>query len=482
MQDLLGSLEPKVLFQYFLELSKIPRGSGAEAAAARWVADQGRALGAEVEQDAAGNVLIRAKGTSGREGRPIVALQAHIDMVCEKLADVSHDFGKDPIRVWRDGDLLRARGTTLGADNGVGVAAALAVLASKDVHRGPIEILITVDEERGLTGALALKPGWLRARSLLNLDSEQEGELTIGCAGGVDTTVQRKVEWVEPRPGRSALCLRVHGLKGGHSGIDIDHGRANAIRILAHAVERIAGKVDLDLSSVGGGTKRNAIPREAWALVFVEPRHESELRAEVARLTSEWRVSFGATEPALAIDLEPANAERVMAPADARAVIGALLAAPHGIETMSPDIAGLVQTSTNLARLDTRDGVVEISFLTRSSVEPAKHALAARIGATCALAGFSAEHAGSYPGWKPEPGSALVKLVSGVHQDLFGKPMVVRAIHAGLECGIIGEKYPTMEMVSFGPTMHDVHTPDERLSISAAGGFWKLLVGVLERV
>jgi len=479
--DLALTLEPKILWRYFLALSKIPRASRSEAAAARWVAEQGRALGCEVEQDAVGNVLIRKRAAEGRRDRPPIALQAHVDMVCEKNEGTSHDFANDPIQPFRDGDVLRARGTTLGADDGIGVAAALAALAAGDVRHPALEVLVTVDEETGLTGAKSVRPGWLRATRLLNLDSEEEGELTVGCAGGVDTIASRRIALAPPAAGRKALRLRVLGLKGGHSGIDIGAGRGNALRILGQVLDAVLARHDLQLASVKGGSKRNAIAREAAAVVLVEPEREAALAEDVRRLERDWRAALGALDPGLALAVEPAAADRVMSPADARAVTGLLLAGPHGVEAMSPDLPGLVQTSTNLAVAETRGELVEISFLTRSALDASKHALAARIAAVAALAGFEATRSGGYPGWKPEPGAAIVKLVDGVHRELFGRPMVVKAIHAGLECGLIGERYPGMEMASIGPSMWDVHTPDERVSIPSVERFWRLLVGILER-
>lgn len=480
MSDL-STLEPELLWRYFLELSRIPRGSKNEAAAVAWVAEQGRRLGCEVEQDPVGNLLLRKQAAPGREDRPPVALQCHVDMVCEKNEGTPHDFAKDPIDVHRDGDVLRARGTTLGADNGIGVAAALAVLAADGVRHPPVEALFTVDEETGLTGANGLRTGWLRATRLLNLDSEEEGELTIGCAGGVDTVATRRVTWEAVPAGRKALRLRVLGLKGGHSGIDIGAGRASALRLLAQVLHAVVGKHALRVAAVRGGNKRNAIAREASAMVVVEPGREAALAADLASLARDWKTALGAFDPNLAVTLEPGAAERVMSEADARAVVGLLLAGPHGVEAMSPDIAGLVQTSTNMGMAETRGDTVEVCFLTRSSIDASKAALAQRIAATAALAGFQAEQSGGYPGWKPEPGAALVALVDGVHREVFGKPMVVKAIHAGLECGLIGEKYPGMEMASIGPSMWDVHTPDEHVSIPSVGAFWRLLVAILER-
>lgn len=482
MSDLLDTLDPKPLWHYFLELSKIPRGSKQEAAAADWVMAQGQALGCQAERDAVGNVLLRKKASPGLEGRPAVALQCHVDMVCEKNEGTPHDFTRDPIRVRRDGDVLRATGTTLGADNGIGVAAGLAVMAARDLVHPPIELLVTVDEETGLTGANGLKSGWLRATTLLNLDSEEEGELTIGCAGGMDTVVRRALTAVAPAAGAVALRLKVSGLKGGHSGIDIAAGRGNSIRLLAQVLDAVLARHGLQLVSVAGGNKRNAIPREASAVVLCDPARQPSLAADVARLGAEWRAALGALDPNLAVTLEPGEAAPPMSAPDARAVLGLLLAGPHGVEAMSPDIAGLVQTSTNMGLVETKGGAVEVNFLTRSSIDASKHALAARVAAVATLAGFEVTHTGGYPGWKPEPGSRVVKLVDAVHRELTGKPMAIKAIHAGLECGLIGEKYPAMEMASIGPSMWDVHTPDEQVSIPSVKNFWTLLTAVLARL
>jgi len=486
MESLLADADTQPLWSYFLELSKIPRSSKAEAEASAWVAAQGRALGCEVEQDPVGNVLIRKPAFPGREGRPAVALQAHVDMVCEQNEGTGHDFARDPIRVMRDGDLLRASGTTLGADNGVGVCAALAVLAARNLRHGPLEALITVDEETGLTGAGNLRPGWLRAKCLLNLDSEEEGILTIGCAGGVDSAATRPLSLEAPPAGTRPCRLKVSGLKGGHSGIDINAGRGNAIRILAQALAALAADFPFQVSAVRGGNKRNAIPREASAWLYLDPAREDGFQAAVARQEAHWKAALGALDPNLALAFEPGQPGpepgRVMAAEDAQALVRLLLAAPHGVEAMSPDIPGLVQTSTNLGVVDTAGGTATVNLLTRSSIDASKAALAVRIGAASAAAGFKHVLSGGYPGWKPEPGAALVRTVDEVHRAAFGKPMAIQAIHAGLECGLIGEKYPGMEMVSFGPSMWDVHTPDERVSIPSVAGFWKLLVAVLERL
>ncbi|HLO68725.1 MAG TPA: aminoacyl-histidine dipeptidase [Holophaga sp.] len=482
--EALGVLEPQGLWNHFLELSRIPRGSKNEADAARWVADQGRALGLEVHQDGVGNVIIRKPATPGRESAPVTALQAHVDMVCEKNEGTPHDFLKDPIALRRVDDHLYATGTTLGADNGIGVAAALAVLASKDIAHGPLEVLITIDEETGLTGAANLAGGLLKAKYLLNLDSEEEGDLTIGCAGGIDTTATRKMALRAATAGFAPYRFKIMGLKGGHSGVEIHAGRGNALRIMGSVLWTLGPKFGFEVASIAGGNKRNAIPREVSAVLYIDPAKVEAFQAALKALEADHRAALGAFDPGLAFTFEPkADAPaQVWEAADAKAVATFLFTCPHGVEANSPDIEGLVQTSTNLAIIATNGDTVEISTSQRSSIHGSKIDMAHRVEASLELCGFTPRHGDGYPGWKPEPGADLVKTVNGVHEKVFGKPMAIKAIHAGLECGLIGEKYPGMQMVSFGPSMWDVHTPDENISISSVANFWKLLVAVLEAV
>jgi dipeptidase D len=482
MESWLESLEPQALWGYFAELSRIPRGSLDEAAASRWVMEQARALGCEAEQDEAGNVLIRKPAAPGREGAPGVALQAHVDMVCEQNEGTGHDFRRDPIAVFRDGDLLRARGTTLGADDGIGVAAALVVLASREIQHGPLEVLVTVAEEIGLVGASRLAPGILRSKYLLNLDTGKAGSLTIGCSGGLDSRATRQVARVPARPGASAFRIKVSGLRGGHSGGDIDKGRGNAIRILARALWALGPGAGLELAALAGGDKRNAIPREAFATVFLDPDRALGLGDALARLQEDLRTELGAHDPGVVLALEPADpgARSVLAGPDAQAVVAILQALPHGMLAPSPVMPGLVQTSTNLAALATRADTVEIIMTHRSSLASAKGAVADRIEAVCSLAGFDYQRGEGYPGWQPDPGAPLVRSVSAVHEALFGRPMGIRATHGGLECGLIGQGNPGLQMVSFGPDMWDNHTPDERVSISSTADYWKLLTSILE--
>lgn len=473
-------LQPELVWDYFFALSRIPRPSGHEAAAMAWVVAQAKAHGLAVEQDEVGNVLLRKAATPGREAAPTTVLQAHIDMVCEKNETTRHDFLKDPIRVRRDGEYVRATGTTLGADDGIGVAAGLAAMTAKDLVHGPLELLVTIDEETGLTGANALRPGWLRGKFLLNLDSEEEGFVTIGCAGGVDTVATRTMRW-EPAPAvGEKRRLKIAGLKGGHSGVDIHLGRANAIRVLGQVLDELGDRVRI--GEVRGGNKRNALPREASAQLVVAPEHLAAVEAVVQAAQTTWASAYGSFEPSLTLTLEPGTADRVMVDADAGALVRLLLTLPHGVEAMSAAIPDLVQTSTNLGVLQTQGDAVEVCLLTRSAIESSKAALTRRIAAACTASGFAAELVGGYPGWKPEPGASLVHLVDEVWQARTGRALKVIAIHAGLECGIIGEKYPGMEMVSFGPDVFDAHTPDERVRIASVARFWELLTGTLSRI
>jgi dipeptidase D len=482
MDDLLQTLEPLDIWKYFLELSAIPRGSGHEAAAVQWVLAQARSLDCEASQDEAGNVLIRKPAAAGREAAAAVALQAHVDMVWEQDPGTAHRFLTDPIAVVRDGDLLRARGTTLGADDGIGVAAALAVLASRELRHGPLEVLITTGEEVGLAGARRLRPGSLRARYLLNLDSGRAGFVTIGCSGGLDTTSRRAVATGPAGAGLAAFRIQVSGLKGGHSGGDINQGRGNAIRILAQTLDALTPAFGLELADLAGGDKRNVIPREASARVFLDPSREAELRTALEALQEQLRASLGSFDPGVALALEPDReaGRTVLAARDARDVVAFLLNVAHGVVALSPVLTGLVQTSNNLARVHTRPGEVEVLMSHRSSLAADKAAAADQVAALCALAGFQHHRGEGYPGWQPDLDSPLARRVSAVHEALFGQPMTYRATHGGLECGILGLGHPDLEMVSFGPDMWDIHTPNERLSISSTAAFWRLLGAVLE--
>ena len=480
MMPALANLQPEQLWKHFDKLAAIPRASTKEAAVREYVRGVATKLGLEPVQDSVGNLIVRKPARPGREGAPITLLQGHLDMVCEKNEATVHDFDADPIKVLRDGDWLKADGTTLGADNGVGVAAALAVMESTDLAHGPLEFAFTIDEETGLTGASQFAPALLKSRYYLNLDSEEIETLCIGCAGGLNTTARRKVKLV-PAGAGSAWRIKVTGLRGGHSGVDIHQGRGNALRIMGGVLQDLLDRLPVELAAVNGGSAHNAIPREAVAIVVLPSSRENELKSLVASAEAAYKAELAGFDSGLQITV--GNAERpgmVLDATDAKNT-GALLASlPHGILSMSPDVPGLVQTSTNLATVNTKGDLVEIVTSQRSAIATSKEAAARMVATICRLAGFEAEHTGSYPGWKPEPNSDLIRKLQAVHQKLFGQPAKLIAMHAGLECGVIGEKYPGMQMVSFGPTIVDPHSPNERVQISTVEKFWSYLKLVLE--
>jgi len=477
----LANLQPEPIWKHFDRLAAIPRASTKEAAARHYVRGLAAELGLECVQDNAGNLVIRKPARPGREGAPRALLQGHLDMVCEKNEGTVHDFDVDPIKVVRDGDWLKADGTTLGSDNGVGVSAALAVMESNDIAHGPLEFVFTIDEESGLTGASAFAGGLLKSKYFLNLDNEEKGTLCIGCSGGVKTTARRKVEF-RPASAGSACRVKVSGLKGGHSGVDIHQGRGNALRIMGGVLQVLLDRLPIEIAEVNGGSAQNAIPREAAALVVLpDTSRESKLKSLVATAEAGYKADLGGFDSGLQITVEKAERPgKVLEASDAKQTVALLASLPHGVLAMSPDVDGLVQTSTNLATVSTRGDVVEIVTSQRSAIESSMLSAARMVATVCGLAGFEVEHGGKYPGWKPEPNSDIVRKLQEVHKKLFGEPAKLIAMHAGLECGVIGEKYPGMQMVSFGPTIVDPHSPNERVQISSVESFWNYLRLVLE--
>jgi dipeptidase D len=436
----------------------------------------------EARQDAAGNVVVRKPAHPGRESAVPAALQAHLDMVCEKNESTVHNFDTDPIRLVRDGDWLKADGTTLGADNGVGVATALAMMETTDVAHGPLEFVFTIDEETGLTGASDFPEGVLSAKYFFNLDGEEEGTLCIGCAGGLNTVARKKVTLSPPTAGQ-AFRVKVSGLHGGHSGLDIHKGRGNAIRILGRVLSAIAGVMPAEAADIKGGSKRNAIPREASAVVVIDGAREAAMRAAVSEVAAASASELGAFDPGLEITVESAPLPAAVLPAADVAAIGGLLASQHhGVLSMSPAIAGLVQTSTNLAIVSMTADEVVIETSQRSSIESSKREAGRMVTGVFRMAGFTADHTAGYPGWKPEPDSDIVRQSKAAHDQVLGKVPELVAMHAGLECGVIGEKHPGMQMISFGPHIVDVHSPSERLKISSVEPFWKFLTKLLESI
>ncbi len=482
MIPVLANLEPQPVWKHFDKLAATPRASTKEAAARDYIHALAAKLGLESVQDAAGNLVVRKPARPGRESAPMALLQGHLDMVCEKNEGTAHNFDTDPIKVIRDGDWLKADGTTLGADNGIGVAASLAVMESNDIAHGPLEFAFTIDEETGLTGAAEFPAGVLKSKYFLNLDNEDEGTLCIGCSGGIKTTARRKVG-LRPAGAGSAWRIKVSGLKGGHSGVDIHQGRGNALRILGGVLQTALDRLPIEIAAINGGSAQNAIPREASAVVLADGSKESELRSLVATVEAGYQADLGAFDSGLQITVEKAERPgKVLDATDAKQTVALLASLHHGVIAMSPDVPGLVQTSTNLATVSTKGDVVEIVTSQRSPIESSMMTAASMVATVCRLAGFDVEHAGKYPGWKPEPNSEIVRKLQAAHQKLFAQPAKLIAMHAGLECGVIGEKYPGMEMISFGPTIVDPHSPNERVQISSVKSFWNYLKVVLENL
>lgn len=482
--EIFKGLKPEAVWAYFEEICRIPRPSRKEGRMAAWLMDFARQHDLEARQDEAGNVVIRKPAVKGREQAPGVVLQSHMDMVCEKNSDVRHNFDTDPIVPYVDGEWVKAKGTTLGADDGIGMAAALAVLASKDIQHGVIECLFTVDEETGFTGAFALQPGFFEGKTLLNLDSEDEGELFIGCAGGIDTVARMPYEKTVTPAHKFAVKINVKGLLGGHSGDDINKGRANAIKILNRLLWDLNEKYGILVARLEGGNLRNAIAREVEAVIVFDDILKENIRVEfnvyVAEMEDVWKI----TEPGLRMDLESTELpEEVLTGISTARLLNALYACPHGVFAMSYRMPGLVETSTNLASVRFTEGdKIVITTSQRSDINSEKLNIAHMVASVFRLAGAETKHGEGYPGWVPNPDSAILKIAVDSYKRLFGKEPVVRSIHAGLECGLFLEKYPYMDMVSFGPTLRGVHSPDEKVEIATVEKWWRHLVDILEKV
>jgi len=476
-------LEPKEVWTQFNEILKVPRPSKKEEKIIQYLLDWAEKQGLEAKKDDIGNVLIKKPATPGYENRRTVVLQSHVDMVCEKNSDVKHDFEKDPINAYIDGEWVKAKGTTLGADDGIGIAAQLAILASDRIEHGPIECLFTVDEETGLTGAFGLQKDFFEGKILLNLDSEDEGELFIGCAGGVDTIATFKFKKEQVKSGYFALEIQVANLQGGHSGDDINKGLGNANKIMNRFLWKAAKEYGLRLCSIDGGNLRNAIAREAKAVVMVPNTNKEEVRAEFNMFFYEIQREYKTTEPNLRMKMGTVDTpEFVIDEKTQFNLLNALYACPHGVIEMSREIPGLVETSTNLASVKMDDETITVATSQRSSVESAKRDIANMVESVFLLAKAKVKHSDGYPGWTPNTDSEILKIAKQSYEDLFGKEPVVRAIHAGLECGLFLEKYPGLDMISFGPTLRGVHSPDERINIKTVEMFWKHLLDILRKI
>ena len=484
MSQEIRNLEPKVLWNQFANLNAVPRPSKKEDRVIAFMKHFGNQLGLETFEDAIRNVIIRKPATPGMENRKPVVLQGHLDMVHQKNADTQFDFDTQGIDMYVDGDWVRARGTTLGADNGLGVAAIMAILESKDIPHPAIEALFTIDEETGMTGALNLKGGILQGQILLNLDTEEDDEIDIGCAGGIDVTATAEFDEEDTPEGSVGYTITVKGLNGGHSGMDIHKGLGNANKIMNRLLFDGFDNFGLQIASIQGGSLRNAIPRESIAKVIIAEVYDEAFVFDMQQIVNEIKSELKSTEPNLEIGFEKMKTtpSKVMPSIAQFYFVRAMYTAHNGVYRMSADFDNLVETSNNIAKVDLANGQLSVQCLTRSSVESAKMDLANALRSAFELMGCEVEFSGSYPGWTPNSQSEILDVLSSIYEKQNNEKAKVVACHAGLECGILGANYPDMDMISFGPTIHGAHSPDERASISSAQKFWKFLVEILATI
>ncbi|MEG1910509.1 MAG: aminoacyl-histidine dipeptidase, partial [Bacteroidales bacterium] len=484
MNEILKTLKPEKIWFYFGEVLAIARPSKKEEKIRAYLVNFGKQLGLETHEDATGNVLIRKKASKGYENCKPLTLQSHMDMVCEKNSTSKHNFDTDPIEVKIEDGWLKAIDTTLGADNGIGVAMELAILASDDIDHGPLECLFTVDEETGLTGAFGLEPDFLQGEILLNLDSEDDGQFFIGCAGGIDTVIKLPYRYeASPKGNIKGFRLKISGLKGGHSGDDINKGLGNANKLLNRFLWEWTPSLRLRLHAFNGGNLRNAIAREAFADVVIEAQHTNALTDAVHAFEKVIQNELKATESGLVFTCEPINTPSTVLSIEKQlALQNALYACPHGVIRMSAEIPNFVETSTNLAAVKMENDHILITTSQRSSVTSAKFDVAHQLAACFNLIGAEVEHGEGYPGWNPNPNSEILAIIEDAFRKRFHQEPLALAIHAGLECGLFEEKYPGLDMVSYGPTMRGVHSPDERLEIATVERFWDLTLDILKRI
>jgi len=476
-------LKPRAMWQHFTELNAVPRASKKEQRVVAFMKAFGNSLGLETIEDEVGNVIIKKPATPGMEDRVTIVLQSHLDMVHQKNADTDFDFDTQGIQMLVDGDWVKANGTTLGADNGIGVASIMAILAADDIPHPAIEALFTVDEETGMTGAMGLKGGLLSGDILLNLDTEDDKEITIGCAGGIDVTATGSYPQEKPGPEDAAFHLSVKGLAGGHSGMDIHRGRGNANKLINRLLFLSAEQFGLCIGSLDAGGLRNAIPRESFAHVTVSESRVAAFHEFISKQTAILKSEYATTDPGLEVLLEPADPPVSLLSADFQEkILRAVYACPNGIFRLSPDVEDLVQTSNNLARVQISEGEYQVMCLTRGSVDSEKIDLAHAIRCTFELMGAAVDLCGDYPGWVPRPNSPIVQLMSDLYEEMFNEKAPVLACHAGLECGIIGTNYPDMQMISFGPNIRGAHSPDEKVQISSVQKYWGFLMEALKRI
>ena len=484
MKSEIETLQPEAVWRHFSAICKIPRPSGHLEKITQYILDFGKNLGLETVLDEAGNVLIRKPATPGMENRKPVVLQGHMDMVPQKNADKVHNFETDPINSYIDGEWVTANGTTLGADNGSGISSILAILESETLKHGPLEALFTYDEETGMYGALGLQPDLLQAEILLNTDSEQEGELYMSCAGGIDLAASFKYK-DEPYIPENEIALKIviSGLKGGHSGVDIHLGRANANKLLFRFLKHAVQEYDARLAWVSGGNLRNAIPREAEAVVTIPAEYKSDFLDEVADFEALYIHEYGLIEDDLTLTAEETGLPDFLIPEPIQDdLINAVVGCRNGVARMIPGVPGVVETSSNLAIVRSSEGSIEILILIRSSSESMKQALVSSLESVFLLAGAKVETSGDYPGWEPNLNSPVLKVAKDIHKKVLGFDPEVKIMHAGLECGIIGAAYPNLDMISFGPTIKFPHSPDERVNIASVEHFWNFLTNLIENI
>jgi len=483
MSQDIRNIEPKVVWNHFADLNAVPRPSKKEERIIQFMVDFGKKLNLETFVDSVGNVIIKKPATLGMENRKTIVMQGHLDMVHQKNTDTIFDFDKEGINMFVEGDWVKAKGTTLGADNGLGVAAIMAILSSKDIQHPEIEALFTIDEETGMTGAMGLEGGILKGEILLNLDTEEDDEIGVGCAGGVDVTATRTYKEEDIPKNTTGFTIVVKGLNGGHSGMDIIKGFGNANKIMNRILFDSFTNFGLRIANINGGSLRNAIPRESSATVIVDTLSKEPFLFESAELIDTIKKEFLTLEANVEIDIkEVPLPKKVMELGVQEGFVKAIYGALNGVYKMSPDVLGLVETSNNIARVIVKDGAIKIACLTRSSSESSKWDLANSLRSCFELAGFDVDFSGTYPGWLPNLNSEILVVLENLYKELFEKEPHVAACHAGLECGILGQNYPNIDMISFGPNIKGAHSPDERAQISSTQKFWKLLIEVLKNI
>lgn len=479
----LKDLQPQVVWNIFEQMCQQPRPSKHEEKVSAWIQQLAKEHNIELKEDKVGNLILRKPATAGMEDRKGVVLQAHMDMVPQKNSDTDHDFINDPIDAYVDGEWVTARGTTLGADNGIGLAASLAVIFSNDIEHGPLEVLVTIDEEAGMTGAFGLEAGWLEGDILLNTDSEDEGEVYMGCAGGINANIAFPLQHEAAPVNHQAFDIAVKGLKGGHSGVDIHLGRGNANKLLARFLKEAGRDIDVRLAKINGGTLRNAIPREAFATVTVAPEQREEFKACLEFFAKTIKIELAVTEPDIEVTLDPVVPVPPVMTVDCQTrVVGAFNGVFNGVVRMSDEVKGVVETSSNLGVIQTEDDVINIQCLIRSLADSLRIDAQEMVASVFELAGGKVVFDGAYPGWKPDTTSPIMKVMREVYETEFGSLPKIMVIHAGLECGLFKTSYPEMDMASFGPTICFPHSPDEKVNIETVGMFWKYLLAILKTI